>query len=225
MSPETLLKPFLANWPTFAALFLILIAVRILASPKFKGWFGEWIVNRGLSKLDPTRYRHFRDLYVPHPGGTGTTQVDHVVASTAGIFVIETKNFRGWIFGTEKQREWTQQIFRKKSRFQNPIHQNKLHVSALSHYLGLPEEIFRPVVIFIGNAEFKTAMPDNVLNSGLIPWIKTHPDGILATESFQNAADSLDSLDKATNRRDAARNHLKALDMRHATGNPRRTRN
>ena len=215
MSPENLLKPFLANWPAFAALLLILIAVRILASPKFKGWFGEWIANRGLSKLDPTRYRHFRDLYVTHPDGTGTTQLDHVVVSTAGIFVIETKNFRGWIFGGENQREWTQQIYRKKSRFQNPIHQNKLHVAALSRLLGLPVEIFRPVVIFIGNAELKTAMPDNVLTRGLIQWIKKHPDGILNAESFHHAAATLDNLDRTTNRRVAAQEHLKALAERH----------
>lgn len=220
MSPETLLKPFLANWPAFAALFLVLIAVRILASPKFNGWFGEWIVNRGLRKLDHTRYRHFRDLYVPHPDGTGTTQLDHVVVSTAGIFVIETKNFRGWIFGTENQREWTQQIYRKKARFQNPIHQNKLHVAALIRLLGLPEEIFRPVVIFVGNAELKTPMPDNVLTRGLIQWIKNNPDGILNTESFQHAVAALDKLDRTTNRRVAAQEHLKALAERHPVKKP-----
>jgi hypothetical protein len=45
--------------------------------------------------------------------------------------VIETKNYKGWILGDEKQRQWMQQIYGKKNRFQNPLHQNQLHVRAL----------------------------------------------------------------------------------------------
>ncbi len=215
MTLENLLKPFLTNWPTFAALLFILGTVKILASPNFKGWCGEWIVNRSFRKLAPSRYRDFRDIYISHPEGIGTTQLDHVVISTAGIFVVETKNYRGWIFGGEKQREWTQQIYRKKSRFQNPIHQNKLHVRALSRFLELPEYLFRPVVIFIGGAEFKTPMPDNVLTRGLIPWIKQHPEGVLSQDSFEKVTAALENLDRSTNRRQAERDHVKALRTRH----------
>ncbi len=57
-------------------------------------------------------------------GRTRCTQLDHVVVSRFGVFVIETKNYRGWIFGSEKQPQWTQQIYRQKNRFQNPLHQN-----------------------------------------------------------------------------------------------------
>jgi len=65
------------------------------------------MVNRGLRNFDPSRYRHFHGLYLPRPDGKGTTQIDHIVVSRYGIFVIETKNYRGWIFGSEKQRDWT----------------------------------------------------------------------------------------------------------------------
>ncbi len=99
---------------------------------RFKGWRGETVTRRTfLGKLDPTVYRCYYDLYLPRPDGKGTTQVDHVVISEFGVFVIETQNLSGWIFGRAEDASWTQQVYRKRQRFQNPLHQNKLHVRAL----------------------------------------------------------------------------------------------
>jgi len=109
------LAPFIANWPWFLALFALFALVKILGSARFKGWLGEANVNRGLSRLDPSQYHLFHDLYLPRPDGKGTTQIDHIVVSPFDVFVIETKNYKGWILGDEKQRQWTQQIHRKKS--------------------------------------------------------------------------------------------------------------
>ncbi len=210
-----MLDPLLVNWHLLSVFLLIWIIIKILKSPTFKGWSGEKMINRGLRKLDPTQYQLFHDLYLPHPSETGTTQIDHVVVSPFGIFVIETKNYRGWIFGSEKQREWTQQIYRKKNRFQNPLHQNKLHVKALMQFLSLPEDHFLPVVIFIGDAEFKTEMPENVLNRGLIDWIKKHNAVRIDSAIIQRACSRLDELNRNTDRRKAAREHLAALKERH----------
>ena len=44
----------------------------------------------------------------------GTTQIDHVLISRFGVFVIETKNYSGWIFANAKQATWTQVLFHKK---------------------------------------------------------------------------------------------------------------
>lgn len=175
------------------------------------------MVLRGLRKLDPTQYRVFHDLYLPHPSEEGTTQIDHVVVSPFGIFVIETKNYRGWIFGSEKQGQWTQQIFRKKHKFQNPLHQNKLHVKALMQFLNLPEDHFHSVVLFIGNAEFKTEMPENVLNGGLIRWIENHTEPRIVTSTVDQAVSQLSELECNTDRRSASSEHLKALKARHGS--------
>jgi hypothetical protein len=215
VSHNPVLQPILANWPGFAGLLGILVFFKILASPSFKGRLGEWMVNRGLRRLDPSRYRHFDDIYLPHPAEAGTTQIDHAVVSPFGIFVIETKNYRGWIFGSEKQREWTQQIHRRKVCFQNPLHQNRLHVRALMRFLDLPEDRFHPVVLFIGNSELKTRMPDNVLNRGLVPWIKRHVEVRLEPDSTEKAIACLEHLQRSTDRRTAAREHIAALRMRH----------
>lgn len=207
-----MLRPIFQNLSVIFILLGLLILLKLLSLPAVKGWIGEKLVVRGLSKkLDQAVYRHFHDLYLPRPDGQGTTQIDHVVASPFGIFVIETKNYRGWIFGSEKQRDWTQQIYRKKSRFQNPLHQNQLHVRALAQFLGLPEERFLPVVYFAGNSEFKTAMPRNVLNRGLIAWIKSHSAVRLDNASIQRSNLLLDQLNLTTDRKTVAAEHRRSL--------------
>ena len=65
----------------------------------------------------------------------GTTQVDHILVSRFGVFVIETKDFGGWIFANATSATWTQVHFRKKSKFQNPIFQNYRHVCAVQELL------------------------------------------------------------------------------------------
>jgi hypothetical protein len=96
------------------------------------------------------------------PTEKGTTQIDHVLVVDTGIFVIETKHYQGWIFGGANQNEWTQVIFKKKSRFQNPVRQNYGHVRTLQSLFTLPEDNFIPVVVFTGDAEFKTDLGPSV---------------------------------------------------------------
>ncbi len=223
IQPFQALEPFIANWPWFLGLLALLIVVRILGSTRFKGWSGERAVSKGLSRLDPATYHAFHDLYLPRPDGQGTTQLDHVVVSPFGIVVVETKNYRGWIFGSEKQAQWTQQIYRQKNRFQNPLHQNDLHVHALMDCLDLPRDAFLPVVFFIGDAEFKNPVPPNVLNQGLTRWINQHQEIRLDPTAFEKAASTLDQIHRSTNRKVAARGHLVALRERNPSGqaNPR----
>lgn len=66
-----------------------------------KGRVGEANVNRILERLIKDVYKIYHDVYVPNGEG-GTTQVDHIVTSPYEIFVIETKHYKGWIFGKEK---------------------------------------------------------------------------------------------------------------------------
>ena len=97
------------------------------------------------------------------PAETGSTQIDHVLITTTGIFVIETKHYSGWIFGDPNQSHWTQTIFKKKSRFQNPLHQNYGHIKALQSLFNLPEDNFFSLVVFTGGAEFKTDLGPGVI--------------------------------------------------------------
>ena len=151
----------------WGALFLV-IALKLFFwwwnSPKRKGARGEKLVAGRLRKGLPEEYLILNDIYLPLPDGT-TTQIDHVIVSQYGVFVVETKTYSGWIFGDEKSKEWTQSIYRKKSRFQNPMRQNYKHICALADNLGIDKSYFIGVVAFTGGCEFKTDMPDGVVYS------------------------------------------------------------
>jgi len=214
LDSSALLTPLLAHWPWLLALFALYVFAKIVGSARFKGWLGEASVNRGLRRLDLSQYQLFHDLYLPRPDGKGTTQIDHIVVSPFGVFVIETKNYKGWIFGDEKQRQWTQQIYRRKNRFQNPLHQNQLHVRALMDFLAMPESAFRSLIFFIGDAIFKTPMPANVINKGLRPWIENHRDTILDAGQVDQIHTALTDHDRNTDRKTAAKQHLKDMKKR-----------
>ena len=106
-------------------------------------------------------YHALHDLLIPLY--ESTTQIDHLYVSRYGIFVVETKNYAGWIYGDAEQKQWTQVLYQQKYRFYNPLKQNETHIKALAYLLKLPVETFHSIVVFVGEAEFKTALPDNVL--------------------------------------------------------------
>jgi len=141
----------------------------------FKGWLGE--VQGTIAKklfLDSAVYTDINNVTIPT--ANGTTQIDHVIVSRYGIFVVETKNMDGWIFGDEKKPQWTQSLFGKKFKFQNPLHQNYRHTKALSDFLGIDHDKIFSVVMFWGDCQFKTAMPPNVMASGYTGYIKSKTD-------------------------------------------------
>ena len=117
----------------------------------------------------------------------GTTQIDHVLVSTKGVFVIETKNYSGWIFGDEKSKQWTQVIYRVKNKFQNPIRQNFKHLKAIQRELDfLPKEQIHSIVVFVGEAKFKTPMPKGVLYlRQLVDHIKTYEEDVVSLNRVQ----------------------------------------
>jgi|TARA_B110000908_G_C10177080_1_gene413738 hypothetical protein len=130
-------------------------------TPERKGARGERLVHNALtSVLDEQEYRVLTDLILPVAGGT--TQIDHLVLSRFGLFVIETKNMSGWIFGGADQQKWTQVQKRSKRRFQNPLRQNYAHVKAVQEILQVDQKALHNVIVFTGTAEPKTAMPDSV---------------------------------------------------------------
>jgi len=124
---------------------------------------GERLVTELLkNKFYSPEYHLIDDITLPMKDGT--TQIDHVLVSRKGIFVIETKHYRGWIFGDEKSRTWTQTFnARSKFSFQNPLHQNALHINECIKTLGdLPKHLFRSVVVFTGDGVLKNGESERV---------------------------------------------------------------
>ena len=145
---------------------LILFAVAFIAialfrfsffSSEAKGERGEHRIAMSLERLDPAVYHVMNDVLIPDGiRPEGTTQIDHIVLSVYGIFVIETKNYSGWIFGDADSSKWCQTIYGKRSYFQNPYRQNYKHICCLSALTRLPRKYFVQVVAFTGNCTVKT---------------------------------------------------------------------
>ncbi|EGQ8107601.1 NERD domain-containing protein [Vibrio parahaemolyticus] len=171
----------------------LLLIVSVFKSRWLKGVFGEFLVNRLLSKLPESDYTLIKDVTLPT--NDGTTQVDHVVVSRYGIFVVETKNMKGWIFGSARQKQWTQKIYRHSSKFQNPLHQNYKHIKALETLLGCSEEHLHSVIVFIGDSTFKTEMPPNVTYArGSIRYIQQFNDVVFSDKDYARLTESINQI-------------------------------
>ena len=129
-------------------------------------------VNEGERLISSELRRHYRDWIlldnVMLPSGEGTTQIDHILLSPNAVFLIETKDMNGWVFGGPGDKNWTQSyaaghrsrkagIKSKQFKFYNPLRQNEGHARSLIK-LGIVDRWrLRPIVVFVGDSEMKTA--------------------------------------------------------------------
>ena len=151
------------------------------------------------------------------PVSSGTTQIDHVLICPSGVFVIETKNMSGWIFGGKKQARWTQTLRRQKFQFQNPLRQNYKHVKTVQRVLGLKAGQVHNVVVFAGSAAPKTEMPENVLwgMRDLDGYLRRQREVVLSPDDVQRIASELRSA-AIENGRDTNRAHVASLRVKAA---------
>ncbi len=162
----------------------------------FKGFLGETVINVAMwLKLEKDVYHRLNGITLPRDNG-GSTQIDHIIVSVYGIFVIETKNYKGWVYGSEKQKQWTQ-VFPNgsKFKFQNPLRQNYLHIKTLADLLGLELSYFHSMIAFIGECELKTRdeLPENVLTSGMVSYVKKKQDKLLTEDEVTSIVEQINS--------------------------------
>ena len=112
------------------------------------GNYGEFLIYKYLSKLKGDK-RFLFNCYVPKSDG-GTSEIDVIMIHSSGIYVFESKNYSGWIFGTETQKAWTQSLKNgRKVQFYNPLMQNSTHIKWLNRFLGdIPTEYFHSIIVF-----------------------------------------------------------------------------
>ena len=136
----------------------LLIFFAILYLRFNKGKIAEKMVHHKLMQL-PEEYHVIDNVLFMSNGRS--TQIDHIVVSPYAVFVIETKGYKGWILGGENSEYWTQIIYKRKSTFYNPIHQNDGHIRFLKFLLkDLGNIPFVPIVVINNEAELKV----NVIN-------------------------------------------------------------
>lgn len=162
---EKLIRGFIDN-PIIILIISIIIIVLLFKffKPKIKGIFGEMLIRLILLFLDKKEYKVIHDVKIFFNGLM--SQIDHIIISRYGIFVIETKNYKGWIFGSENSYEWTQVLYKKKYKLYNPLKQNLGHVRALKGNLSqFPSLYFYPIVVFTGSASLKVNSSYPVIKS------------------------------------------------------------
>jgi len=185
MSASVILSPLVSLFYQYWYIVAFALVIQFFRIPTIKGFLGEVFLNIIITiRLSRKKYRLIKNVTLPTEDGT--TQIDHIIVSEFGIFVIETKNMRGWIFGNEKQKIWTQKIYKHTSKFQNPLHQNYKHTKTLESILSIDSENIFSVVVFVGDSTFKTDMPRNVTSpNGLIRFIRSKTKKVLSPAKVQ----------------------------------------
>lgn len=103
------------------------------------GLYGEYSLYKNLQPFENIGCKFLFNLYVPRDNSK-TSEIDIVMFHPKGLFVIESKNYSGWIFGNENNKQWTQTLpigygESHKERFYNPIMQNATHIRAIRKYI------------------------------------------------------------------------------------------
>ncbi|MDQ0483997.1 NERD domain-containing protein [Guptibacillus hwajinpoensis] len=189
-----------------------------------KGQAGEELVRRYIEKLaenEAYQISALHDLYIPKSDGT-TSQIDHVMVTDKGVFVIETKNYGGWIFGSEKAPYWTQTFQNHKQKFQNPIRQNYGHIQSLKYFVGekFADIPYYSVVIFTNRSELKFQEPfrdsDVIHPEDLKRIIDQYPSDVLPLFSQQQIRVKLKVLEKRDkeNIKEVQQAHIDAIRNR-----------
>lgn len=162
--------------------FLIAVLYRFNRA-KIIGNIGEKKVSLRLHLLQD-EYKIFDDVYLDINGCS--VQIDHIVVSKYGVFVIETKNIKGWIFGGDNSEYWIKNMYGKKYEFRNPLKQNYYHVKMLQTLLQLSQNNFIPIVVFLKGATLKCNTSSNVISFGrLNRTIKRYNEIILEDEEIR----------------------------------------
>lgn len=142
---------------------IVVLLVLILRLPKIKGIIGELYVAAFLKILPKDKYTVINNLLFTWNGHS--TQIDHIVVSIYGIFVIETKFYKGLIYGGENSEYWLQNIYGNKHQFRNPILQNQGHIRALKHLLHEYENItFISIIAFSSRATLHVKTESTVIH-------------------------------------------------------------
>lgn len=169
-----------------------------------QGSNGERYIAKLLQEL-PEGYRVLNDLLLKYEGYT--VQIDHIIISEYGVIVIETKNFRGMIYGSGENKRWTQVNISNKRRFYSPTIQNNRHRFIISRICKLPIEKVIPITVFVGKCELHLEdVGRTILSKDLLPYIYGITEKILSQSDVERIYKRLES--KNITSESARRHHV-----------------
>lgn len=138
----------------FITLILCLAGYIVLCIPSVKGKIGEHKVSKQIKKLQKKHGGYiFNNVMIIDEDTNKSSQIDHIYLSKYGIFVFETKNYSGRIYGKDKDDKWTQVLLygKQKNAFYNPVKQNYTHIIRLQKILGESNLSYKSVIVFTLN--------------------------------------------------------------------------
>ena len=147
---NTVLKIFTSP---IGIIFIILVIMSALFYKQIVGWFGEYWTKEALRNLPKNKYKILNNIFIKVKDYT--SQIDHIVVSPYGIFVIETKQYNGYITGGKYDKNWVRYAGKNKYYYTNPIRQNYGHVKSLAKLLHTDESKLINIVCIPSNAKLK----------------------------------------------------------------------
>lgn len=182
----------------FICLTIVLPIIRAIRRRSMTaGEEGEYYVARQLRRLNDSKYFVINNLLFRKRNGF-TNQIDHLVVSPYGVFVIETKNIYGYIHGASKSKLW--RSYWRDGRdlaFDNPVLQNEAHINALEERLGVGRQIpYYSIIAFSPTADLQV----NVTNADVIHWtqirqlIRAYKEPVMSIEEARSIYDEIVAL-------------------------------
>lgn len=126
----------------------------------YTGKYGEYLTQEYLNRTLSGNYKIIKNVCIP--SGNKFTELDMILIHEKGIFVFESKNYSGWIFGNEDDEKWCQTFpSGDKYLFYNPIKQNEGHCNALSKVINIKKEKIRSYIVFSERCTLKKVPKNN----------------------------------------------------------------
>jgi len=198
--------------------YLLIIALtiraRIRSGKKSKGRRGEKKVTSKLQILKKYgKFNVLNDLLLKRDD-SHTSQIDHVVIGESGVFVIETKNYKGHISGDSWAGEWFQNIKKNEWPFENPLLQNKGHIKALKKHLNerFPDLKYHSLVVFPSRNLLGVDDARVIARSEIVPTILGYRAKALSPDEVETMTEMLRKANITSRKERKA--HLKSVSKR-----------
>jgi hypothetical protein len=187
----------------FITIFILALFVFTVVFFKYKSWKPEYIGKRGERRVCSTldklsdEYNILNDIMLRTKNGR-TIQIDHIVVSPYGIFVIETKNYQGIIIGNGNADEWTQNIWGNEYTFYNPVRQNYAHIAVLKQILSVTTHHNIHNIVTFPNGTILNVFNISeyvVQNFNLCSTIEIYKDKVFSDQDIDNIISAIRKLD------------------------------
>ncbi|GFZ32256.1 hypothetical protein CSC2_27820 [Clostridium zeae] len=194
---EVLLELLMKFW--YLWILIILALIIDLFMPRIKEYLGEKSVEVYLASLDKNKYEIINHITISL--GEEITQVDHIVVSNFGVFVIQSENYKGKIIGEEFDETWQQRLHIKREQLQNPICENYKHIQVIQKVLKEFSKLkYIPIVTFTTNTELQVkSNTDVVYTIKLVETIKRYTEEVISDVDKKRIYSKLMSLNIDSN--------------------------